>query len=171
MTRSAPERLTAKAARAVRKASLARIVASAFAGADESVSSVAAELGISRERVREWGDPDSGRAMPASDLGIVPESIALPILRELARLHGYTLAPLPVPGAHPSNEIEMLARAATEHAEAVRAMALALKDPRKANLAAVVREADEAIEVMAAVRERARAAVENAAVVAIKKAK
>ena len=149
--------------RAARQARHGRLLRDCMARADVSQADLAAACGIHPSKVARWLDPDSIERPAAHELEAFPDEVAVDVLREIARLHGYTLAPLPA-GVSSADDVQVLAVAMKESAEAVAAGAACIRPglrPDRALLTRLEREATEGIEAMAALRMRARAELDE----------
>lgn len=144
--------------RARRQAFHARLLRRALDLYDVSQAELALLCGIAESKVQRWLDPNSRERSAAHELEVFPDGVAIELLRELAVVHGYTLAILPI-AKKPADDITMLAGAAKESGEALAAAAKCItpgKPPTREDLLEVERQATEALEAIATMRDRAR---------------
>lgn len=144
--------------RAERQARHARLLRGALDRHDVSQAEVAVVAGVAPSKVARWCDPDS-RDRPAwHEIEVLPDAVAVDVLRELARAHGFTLSQLPV-GAKLSDDVAMLAATAKEDGEKLAAIAECIrpgKPPTREELLRVIKEGTESLETTAALVDRAR---------------
>lgn len=148
--------------RADRQTRHAHMLRSSLDRHDVSQAELAVACGVAASKVARWLDADQLDRPAAHELEAFPSDVAVDVLRELAALHGYTLAQLPA-GTRALDDVHMLAAAAKESSEAVAAAAACLcadGHPSLAQLITLEGETTEAIEVLAAMRERARSQAE-----------
>ena len=148
--------------RADRQTRHARMLRSSLDRHDVSQAEIAALCGVAPSKVARWLDPDSLDRPAAHELEEFPHEVAVDVLRALAVMQGYTLAQLPA-GTRVLDDVHMLAAAAQESGEAVAAAAACIRadgHPSLEQLLTLERETTEAIETLAAMRERARSQVE-----------
>lgn len=153
-----PARSSSIQRRADRQTRHARLLRSALDRHDVSQAELGVVCGVAPSKVARWVDPDSLDRPAAHEIEAFPSDVAVDMLRELAAVHGYTLAQLPA-ARRALDDVGMLVAASKEHGEAVSAAAACITPGLEPSLDALVRlerEATEALETMAAIRERAR---------------
>ena len=148
----------ARVRRAERAASLASVLRRSLVEHGVSHSAAALALGVPRQRLDEWCDPDVEGQLRASDLAALPPAVARDVLRSIADALG--LGVVELPAASRSSAALAAARLAREAgeviAEAYEAAADGVITPAEG--ARLERECDEAIPALLEVREAAREA-------------
>lgn len=150
-------RATRPEKRAARAAAASRALHQALDTHDVTQEEIAAALGVTQCQVSRWASPQTLDALPLHDVGELPDEVAIELLRPVVAKLGYALAQLPLTSdaSGAGHEIEMLARLASESAQAVAAFATSLqKGHDRTILRAAQLECTEAVEAMMAVQAR-----------------
>lgn len=96
---------------------------------------VAAECGVAFSKATAWADPASKGTLTTADLAVMPRDVAVPILRELAAVHGFDLhekAGLARPLAeHFASVLKDVTSATTEYAEAISVGVITAREARE----------------------------------------
>jgi len=144
--------------RATRAASLATTLRRALVDHGVSHSAAALALGVPRQRLDEWRDPDVEGQLRAADIAALPPDVARDVLRSIADALG--LAVVELPQASRSTCARAAARLAREAGEVIAEAyeAAADGDVTPSEGARLERECDEAIPALLEVREAAREA-------------
>lgn len=143
--------------RAARAAAASRALHQALDAHDVTQEDIAARLGVTQCQVSRWASAQTLDALPLHDVSDLPDEVAVELLRPVVARLGYSLAQLPVTSdaAGAGHEIEMLARLASESAQAVAAFAQSLqKGHDRTILRAALLECTEAVEALMAVQAR-----------------
>ena len=144
--------------RAVRAASLATTLRRSLVEHGVSHSAAALALGVPRQRLDEWCDPDVEGQLRAADIAALPPAVARDVLRSIADALG--LGVVELPAASRSSAALAAARLARESgeviAEAYEAHADGVVTPAEG--ARLERQCDDALAALLEVRERAREA-------------
>ena len=143
--------------RAARAADASRLLAQALDTHDVTQEEVAAHLGVSQCTISRLCSRHSPESLALHDVPELPDAVAVDVLRPVVARLGYALAQLPIAtdaqGA--GGELSLLARVASESAQAVAAVAVALQRGHdRAVVMSAHRECTEAIEALLAVQAR-----------------
>lgn len=157
-TTTTERRSSAIERRAERQTRHARALRRAMDRADVSQADIAAACGVAESKVGRWLDPDGLERPQAHELEAMPDDVAVEVLREIAAVHGFSLAPLPV-GVREADDAQVLAGAVKEASEMIAASMTLLRPgvtaPREV-LERIDREITEALEAACALRTRVR---------------
>lgn len=125
--RSAPAQTSSvRVRRAERAAALATTLRRSLDAHDVSHSTAALGIGVPRQRLDEWCDPDVEGQLRASDVPALPPEVARDVLRVLADALGMALVPLP--GAVPMSSAKAAARFVREGGDGAATTIEALDD-------------------------------------------
>jgi hypothetical protein len=121
-------------------------------------STVAATIGVTRQRIDQWLALDDDAQVSVADAMSLPQPMRMAAAQLIAG-DGYMLAALPDIGDS-SSDLDLVMRAQKESGDVIATHLAALRDGRmcRAEGAQLEREADEAIAALLTVRERARQA-------------
>lgn len=125
----------------------------------------AALVGMSERIPREWADPDADRHLPAAAVRVLPLEMRLDMIRALLP-EGYDVVAMPSGGSAPHASLAHAIAAQREATEACTKAMEAAADGviTREEGAALLRECDEVIPLLMAIREAARGAVREGAV-------
>lgn len=114
--------------RATRKATFARTLNRAVLEADISQEAAARALGLSRQRLARFIDPDDQTTMQASDLPALPSGVAWRVMTWLAAEFDWGLSRLPKVGGTHEDDLRMHAALIARLTAAIQAHAEHLAD-------------------------------------------
>jgi len=115
--------------RELRKAEVSRWLAAALLEVGAVKTVCAAAIGVRRQRLDEWADPDSPRSLSVADARALPPKVRRRLLERLASELGCTVVDLPSADERDlESDLELVTRVQRETSEAVGAHLAAIAD-------------------------------------------
>lgn len=153
---------TARIARLGYVRELSRLLVRSMADHDVSQAQLAACTGRSAAIAQRWCDPERPEVPHVSDLPLLPQPVAIDLLRWMAGHHDHLVGEAP-DATTIQDDLEHLAATVRECGEASSTFAHAISDGviTVEQAEAIIREASDGIQVLQAMVERARQVLES----------